>query len=438
MSQESKTDLPDGDLRLIGIRADNFKRLTSVFIRPNLEGVTEIKGRNAQGKTSTIAAIQAALGDASASPDDPVRHGAEEAVVVAELGTIPEAPDVRITRTYTPGGAPKLVLERVEMDEELGEELAYKLKRPREKIDDLLPRLCFEPLKVLDLPGRDQVLAVAEILGIDLKKYDGQIEKLFDQRTGVNGEVKRLAARLPAPAEGEESLPEEEVSVTDLLAQVQAMEEDRRINKAWEREHVVLAARADEAAKALAAAAHALDEHEKKVLPPIHPDQEIEELRSSLANAENTNRAIRSRDARLQILAEHDAKKAEADDLTKRIDALKEKRAKLVLEADLPVDDLEITPEADGFLLKKVPLKEASHAEQLLTLSAIGISQRKRLRLLLVQEGSRLDPDSLEMLDAWARQNRAQIIVERTPDGRSTGIIIEDGAVLEDFRTGGE
>lgn len=68
-------------MKIIELRAENFKRLSAVRIRPD-GSLFQIGGRNAQGKSSVLDAVQAALGGLEAVPDRPIRNGAWHAAAV--------------------------------------------------------------------------------------------------------------------------------------------------------------------------------------------------------------------------------------------------------------------------------------------------------------------------------------------------------------------
>lgn len=61
--------------KLISLEAENFKRLKAVRIEPNGNGITVISGNNANGKSSVLDAIQAAIGGKRATPEKPIRDG---------------------------------------------------------------------------------------------------------------------------------------------------------------------------------------------------------------------------------------------------------------------------------------------------------------------------------------------------------------------------
>ena len=65
-------------MQILSLQADNFKRLRAVQITPKGDLVL-VAGRNAQGKSSVLDAISAALSGAGACPADPIRHGESSA-----------------------------------------------------------------------------------------------------------------------------------------------------------------------------------------------------------------------------------------------------------------------------------------------------------------------------------------------------------------------
>ena len=50
------------EIRIHALEVENFKRIKILSLQPSPSGLTVIGGRNAQGKTSALDAIAAALG----------------------------------------------------------------------------------------------------------------------------------------------------------------------------------------------------------------------------------------------------------------------------------------------------------------------------------------------------------------------------------------
>src|ERR1700685_2299474 len=80
-----KDDVKQDDLRIYELRAENFKRLSAITIRPD-GSVIVISGRNGQGKTSAIDAIAVAIGGKKAAPAEPIRKGQDKAEINLDLG----------------------------------------------------------------------------------------------------------------------------------------------------------------------------------------------------------------------------------------------------------------------------------------------------------------------------------------------------------------
>ena len=89
----SETTAP---LHIVGLEVSNVKRISAVSIHPD-GSLIIIGGKNAQGKSSTLDAIEMALGGAGAIPPDPIRHGARKGRVVVDLGELyPELKNMRL------------------------------------------------------------------------------------------------------------------------------------------------------------------------------------------------------------------------------------------------------------------------------------------------------------------------------------------------------
>lgn len=80
-------------MKIVKLQAENFKRLRAVEIVPK-GAVVEISGKNAQGKSSVLDSIWAAVGGKDMSPAAPIRAGENSAKVSVDLG------ELVVTRTW--------------------------------------------------------------------------------------------------------------------------------------------------------------------------------------------------------------------------------------------------------------------------------------------------------------------------------------------------
>lgn len=409
-------------LRAIHLEAENFKRLRAITV-DLADGLQVISGRNGQGKTSAIDSLWAALGGAKATKDtpEPIRQGERKASVKVVLGR-GDGPELVVTRTWKAGGASTLAVTAPD---------GAKHPKAQTVLDDLVGALSFDPLAFTNLPPkrqREQLLELVD-LPFDPEALQAERDAIYAQRTEVNREVGRLAARLdqlPAPAA---DLPDTEVSVADLIAEHQAATEDHR-------QRQVLVAQVDDLevlvadlSDRLAAAKVELTRHREAYaqLPEL-PD--VAAIEARMRDAEGTNALVRQAAERRAIAADHDRMAEQARKLTEAIEARDRKRADGLAAATMPIPGLGF--DGDGVTFNGLPLSQASGAEQLRVSLAIAMAANPTLRLMLIRDGSLLDADGLQLVANMADANGYQVLVERVAgSGGPTGIVIEDGQVVD-------
>ncbi|GAG42212.1 unnamed protein product, partial [marine sediment metagenome] len=81
--------MSEDGLTILGLRAENVKRLKVVEIRPDADGgLVVIAGPNAAGKTSVLDSIAMALGGKRLIGPKPIRAGQKTASVKVDLGEL--------------------------------------------------------------------------------------------------------------------------------------------------------------------------------------------------------------------------------------------------------------------------------------------------------------------------------------------------------------
>jgi hypothetical protein len=274
---------------------------------------------------------------------------------------------------------------------------------------------------------------------------DRQRQDLYEERTQVNREIKRVRAALQdMPVH--HGLPEEEVTVSELMAELKSRQETNRANQAKRddlrsldgritkgREYVSdLKAQIDELQRKLNSAQGQLDhlQDSRETLQAevdTLTDQDEQEILDRIENAQEINRMIQEEKARLTAHEEHGTLETRAQALTNEIQAIDQAKAKALREASFPVDGLSF--DDSGVLLNGLPFSQASQAEQLRVSVAMGFAQNPELKVLLVRDGSLLDGNSLNLLDQMARDHDGQVWIERVGEGDQCAVIIEDGVV---------
>jgi hypothetical protein len=409
--------------RVIGLQAENFKRLRAVSLRAK-PGLNVIAGRNAQGKSSVLDAIAASLGGAKAAPEQPIRNGASRAEIVVDLG------DLKVVRTFTRKGSQLIVTDG-------GGE---PLKSPQGLLDELAERLTFDPMAFVRLKPAEQSALLRRLGGLDLSDLDAKAAQARDDRNAANRETRRLkAAYDEMPHYPDVGLVP--VSAAELIQQLSdAAEDERRHNGAKDRLAAANKAHAEayenvrrleaELAKArlgLGVAAREVEDAETDVR--MYADvPDTSGIRAKLEGIEGANAKVGANAAREAKRQEYLRSLDESDRLESQLSDLEAERKRRLEAATFPLPELSV--DGDVVSYNGIPLEQASQAERVRIGCAIGAALHPQLRVVLVREGSFLDDDSLDALAAWCDETGMQAWVEVTGTAKG-GVLIEDGRVAD-------
>jgi DNA repair exonuclease SbcCD ATPase subunit len=408
-------------LKVVNLKAENYKRLIAVDISPEGNIVT-ISGRNAQGKTSVLDALWAALagGEASRATQQPIREGQDTAVVTLDLG------DYIVTRRWTKDDAGTLTVESADK---------AKYQSPQKLLDELVGKRAFDPLAFVRQAAKDQVATLVSTVDLpfDPAELERQRKGVYDQRTEVGRDVTKLEAQLAALPDEDPTLPDEEESASALIAEADAArEQNAKIDQ--------LARDLDLRANAVQAAEKAVAEAQDRLAAAKgsyvlvqaawrdRPEQiDVAAIVERLDGLEATNRRIRAQQERAAVavrLAEVKGKQAQH---TIRLREIEKQKADALAAVEFPVRGLSFND--TGVTLNGIPLGQASAAEQLRVSVALAMAANPKLRVLRILDGSLLDKESMQIIADLAAENDYQVWIEVVSDDAKVGITIEDGAV---------
>lgn len=431
--------------RIIGLEAENVKRIKAVSIKPD-GSIVEISGKNGQGKTSVLDAIWWALSEAKHIQDVPVRKGADRAIIKLDLGKL------KITRTIR---APKEEGGEFGTTLKVENEEGAAYRSPQTMLDALVSGLSFDPLEFTRMKPADQFNACRRFVPeFDFDANATARRAKFEERTGIN----RLAKDLNTQAEGvsvdlaaaglvkvdEAGL----VAELEQAGQTNADIEKRRGNREraeaeiaenerFKQQLLTDAADLERQAKdkrehAERVAAQAAELRQKlDAAPPLPDPVNTELLTTQIAAARESNaRIARAEEAarqRADLIKRAGEAEKKAEALTADIAGLDAAKAAAIKGAKMPVEGLSF---GDGVvLLDGLPLDQASGAAQLRLSCAIASALNPKLRVLRVKDGALLDQDSMKLLADFAEANDMQIWIETVASDRPGAIVIEDGMV---------
>lgn len=418
-------------MQILRLEAENFKRLRAVQIDPRGDMVL-VAGRNAQGKSSVLDAISAALAGAGSCPADPIRHGEQAAQIRLDLG------DVIVTRRFTAGGS-TLTLTNAE---------GAKFPSPQKMLDSLLGALTFDPLEFTRLRARDQfdrLKAVAKV-DLDLDHLAQLNQRDYDRRTELNREAKAARAqleglRMPAGDVGEpRDVAQLVQNVQDLATMRMDSQRERDERRRMQNEMEAKRTRVEELrrqAESLMSEIKTLRaqlEANPATPEPEEFDAEMARLNEEIRTAQAHNEQVLQVKQVLQRKQELEAQAKSAEDraaaLTGSMEARQEAKEQALAAAAFPVPGLSL---GDGqVLFNGVPLAQASSAEQLRISTALAMAANPKVKVVLIREGSLLDEDGLRLVAELAAEKGYQVWVEKVDSSRAMGVVIEDGQVIAD------
>lgn len=413
----------ENDVKIIELRAENFKRLKAVRVRPD-GAVVQVTGRNGAGKTSVLDAIAAAVDAAALSLKMPVRKGEKKASLFVDLG------DLRVTRTFTLEDdgktSSKLLVESRD---------GFRAKNPQTTLDELMGKLTLDPLEFMRAKPEVRVGMIRSLVpGFDFAKNAGAEKEARDKRTDVNRVLKaRVAARASVKLpDGPRPERPDTAALTRQLEEADARNDRIRDQAASRARYAEKTDAMIEEAADLRGRADALDravaERRKQVeaLPPLDDTVDTALIRNELRDAAATAERCALHERAEQLDADLTKFSAQLESLSEEILRLADERSSAVASAALPEG---VKIEDGAVTMSGVPFEQASAAEQLRVSTSIAMALNPKLRIILMRDGSLLDADGVRTIAEMADKNDFQVWLERVASGERAGVLIEDGEV---------
>jgi len=416
-------------MKIVELRANGFARLSAVAIRPD-GSLVQITGKNSQGKSSVLRAIWTALAGRAAAPATPINKNAEEARLRLDLG------EMVVTRTFRRGKDGADITSDLKVTLAGGGRVGTK---PQAMIDALLGDLSFDPLEFARLKPSEQFDRVKALVpGFDFAGNAAERMLAFTERTEANRAAKAARARadgIRLPPGGKPKI-ESAADLIDKLEHANATNRSIDIEAGRRAEEDRLIERMLDEAEQLRARAATVEKEaqtrQKKLdaLEPLPPPVDIGPIKAALGAAENARGVIVLIENRERH--EREAEEAErlAATLTAFIETCDRQRHEAVSKAKMPINNLSFGD--DAVLLNGLPFADAGTAEKIRASVAIGMHLNPQLRVMLIDEGSELDADSLALVAEMAEANDFQVWVARVDEGGEAGFVIVDGSVKEE------
>lgn len=417
---------PAAEVRLIELRAENFKKLTAVSITPDGSGLFKVAGMNENGKSSVLDAFMAAIGGPKYFPPEPVRRGESESLLQVNLGAL-----VVVRRIWNrdDGGVGQEVV--VQFSD------GKRPSKPQTVLDELRGSpIADDPVAFARLKPRDRLELLQKLVpGVDFDELAEERRVLFEDRTQVGRDHDRWKGVVEShrlPANPQTTPVDVAALMAEMLAAIGSNDEIDRRAAARDKADDKIAFLMDEADK-LVAKANAM-QSEARILQarlddadPLPAKIDVSAIQARIEAADEVNAQVREVQLRDDAVLERDKLSKKYDDLSSEIDAIDERKKAAVAGAKLPVENLGFGE--DDITLDGLPFQQASAARRIRVATALLMALKPDIRVLLVREGSLLDDGMREALHEEAVRNKFVVLFETVGDGDGTGVVIRDGEV---------
>jgi hypothetical protein len=427
-------------VRLIGLKAENIKRLKVIDLTPN-EHINRISGGNGSGKSSVLDAIQWLLTGTSTVPSQPVRKGSGKAVIWGDLG------DLIATRRFVEGGSRNgtFVLEPKNGNS--------RYQGPQDILDKLMgSKLSFDPLEFLRMHPKKQLEVLKTLVQVDcdvdinlkvendpdyLRRREAKKEKLAVE---TRRDAVYVAPDLPKLKIDEAALVQELREASSFNSEIARKQEDRNaILRSQQEDTDILQVKVDRIAALeeeikrlrlevkedgnhLARTARIIKEWE-----PLPKPKDAAQLAEQIDAARKINQGIDRRILRDQYQNEADALEVEIETLSAALDEREAKKTEALARAEFPVPGLAFGDEE--VIYRGFPFNQISNAEQIRCSVAIGMAMNPELRIMCIKDGSLMDDKATSILTEMAKAHDYQIFMEVVDTSGKVGIYLEDGEV---------
>lgn len=433
-------------MKITKLHIVNFLKLRDIEMNPSKTNV--IVGKNKQGKTSIVKAIQAAF-DGKLDPSA-IRIGEDKAEITVELD------EMTVKRTLTEKGAYLDISNKEGM----------KMPSPQKWLDGILGSFSFNPVEFFNMKPADQRKTLLEAIklritgeelmqlvpelqgqqlpeGVNFDKHALEvvedIRKMFyNQRTVANAEVtkkrKSLDDTLAQIPDGFDPSKVSEKHISELRA---AIEKDK-IEREKEKAHIAKFEQLGKDVEDIEGQIKALTEKRdakvaemetmKAVTFDVSDDMTISAAEESLKKLEGQREILFSHKRAEEIRTELSAAVGSAERLDTIVTKLtKEVPAALVSKAQLPVEGLAVTE--DGITLGGVAIENLSASEQLRFALSVTRALNGTFKVICVDGIEALDKENFELFLKEIESDDFQYFVTRVDGNGANSIEIEDGAI---------
>jgi hypothetical protein len=314
---------------------------------------------------------------------------------------------------------------------------------PQSFLDTIRPPDLLDPLAFSGMPPAERRTLMIRVAGLgeELAKAEEMIEAAEAARLSAGREARSAAAAFKELPDAPKGTPDEKVSASALLAELQELQRQHQELKAAQTlvektqdtlerasSKVLAAAKALALAEAEeeAAATGYKKAVDQRAALPVPSEERGETLKVQIDGADYVNANV---ERKLQKAAAKDRmrvteQKHAAAEST--VESARAARDVLIDKAELPLEGLGFD-DADA-TFNGVRWASLGTAEQLRIGLALGAAQHPGLPVFVIHRGESLDAEALRVLNEWAQEEGVQVLMEVVGgEGNEGAYVIEAG-----------
>lgn len=413
-------------MKIIQLKTQNVKNIKVVEITPEGNAVV-LTGRNGVGKSAVLDSILMAL--TGKSVEEPIRKGQERAEIEVDLG------EIMVKRIITQKGT------RLEVWNKEG----AKFTSPQMLLNKIVGDLTFDPMAFSNMKPKPQRELLLQVIGVSVDDINERIKKIYDERTGVNRDIRNLEGSLSGHAVPAPELPAEQISINTEMRKIKELEaqrevylksvrarEDKLEQIQWNDERI------KEMKKTIQQLEKDIDEvsEENKSLTEEIKKEPIEEVTTNdivkandqFMGIEEKNKLITAAIEYRGIMGNLDKAKEQQDKLSKEISKAEAEKVEIVKSAKYPIKGISVGDEC--VLFEDIPFSQLSTGQQIRISTAMAMAINPKLRVIMLREGSLLDSAGLKEIESIAGAKGYQVWIEKVDESGKIGVVIEDGRIV--------
>lgn len=425
------------DIKIVRVVVEGFQRIKFFDGAIDPKGtVVMIGGRNRQGKTSLLDAIEVAVFGVQLSHKDPINDKCNEARVVIQTT------DFTATRRYFKKDG------KVKTEIAVVDDAGFAVGDNKRFLESRLSEWFVDPLAFATSKPIEQREIVCDLVGIDWEAYRLELKEAREQEKFMSArrdDIRTVALKrkeeLEALGTTFDEAPDAEIDVTELNAKLTQANEQIQANN-HKRAQIVgnrqkIGANDAEIERLEQQIAQLQADNERRLKweqenpEPFDPD--VTEIVAKIAAANGLNAKARAKLAVLQAQQDYDGAESARVEAARKEKGIESGFRKKLAEAEFPVKGMTI--DEDGVLLNGVVIAQASGAEQIEVGMAVALAKKGRMAPILIRDGNRLDADYRRLIAEVAERHGAQIFMEyvtEDPAGESRcTFVMEDGTAKE-------